>query len=355
MTFSAQRWADYLCGRDIAWPRLSSGALALDDNTFRDMARAYPDEVAPIRELRHTLSQLRLQDLAVGGDGRNRCLLSAFAAKTGRNQPSNARFIFGPSTWLRSLIRPGPGRALAYCDWAAQEYGIAAALSGDPTMQRDYLSGDPYLAFALRARAVPPGATKKTHGKVRELFKVCCGLGAMYGAGESSLAQRLGISQAHARELLRLHHQGYPGFWRWSNAVQDFAMSYNYLETTYGWRVHVGPDPNPRSLRNFAMQANGSEMLRLACCLATERGVTVCAPVHDALLVEGPADAIDEVVAETERAMREASELVLPGFPLRTEAKIVNWPERYVDDRGRRMWDTVQTLLSDQEERQGAP
>jgi hypothetical protein len=343
--FSTERWASYLSRKGIPWPRLASGAMALDDDTFREMARAYPVEVAPIRELRHALSQMRLQDLPVGGDGRNRCLLSAFGSKTARNQPSNTRFIFGPSTWLRSLIRPEPGRAVAYVDWSGQEYGIAAALSGDPAMRRDYQSGDPYLAFAKRAGAVPPNATKQTHGKERDLFKVCCGLGAMYGAGENSLAARLGTSPAHARELLRLHRQSYPVFWRWSDAVQDFAMLHGYLETVFGWRVHVGPDANPRSLRNFPMQANGAEMLRLACCLATERGIIVCCPVHDALLVEGPADGISAVVAETQRAMREASELVLPGFPLRTDAKIVRHPDRYLDDRGRRMWGTVWGLL----------
>ena len=36
------------------------------------------------------------------------------------------------------------------------------------------------------------------------------------------------------------------------------------------------------------MQANGAEMLRLACCLATERGIEVCAPVHDAVLICAP-------------------------------------------------------------------
>jgi hypothetical protein len=347
MRFSADRWAAYLVRTGIPWPRLDSGELALDDDAFRQMARAYPAEVAPIRELRHALSQMRLQELSVGADGRHRCLLSPFASKTGRNQPSNTRFIFGPSTWLRALIRPEPGRAAAYVDWSAQEYGIAAALSGDRAMQGDYQSGDPYLAFAKRAGAVPPDATKKTHARERELFKVCCGLGAMYGAGENSLAARLGVSAAHARELLRLHRQSYPEFWRWSDAVQDFAMLRGYLEAALGWRVHVGPDANPRSLRNFVMQANGGEMMRLACCLATERGIAVCAPVHDALLVEGPADDIEDVVAETRRAMREASEVVLAGFPLRTDAKVVRYPDRYMDDRGRRMWETVQTLLDE--------
>jgi DNA polymerase I-like protein with 3'-5' exonuclease and polymerase domains len=248
------------------------------------------------------------------------------------------------------LIRPVPGRALAYVDWSAQEYGIAAALSGDRAMHRDYQSSDPYLSFAKRAGAVPADATKQTHGKERDLFKVCCGLGAMYGAGEQSLAARLGISAAHARELLRLHRRSYPDFWRWSDAVQDFAMLHGYLETVFGWRVHVGPDANPRSLRNFPMQANGAEMLRLACCLTTERGITVCAPVHDALLVEADADAIDTAVERTRAAMREASECVLPGFPLRTDAKVVRWPDRYLDERGRRMWETVCRLLEEDAE-----
>jgi len=94
------------------------------------MAKVYP-AISPLRELRSTLSDLRLSDLAVGHDGRNRTMLSAFRARTGRNQPSNSKFIFGPSVWLRGLIKPPPGYAVAYIDWAKQEVGIAAALSGD--------------------------------------------------------------------------------------------------------------------------------------------------------------------------------------------------------------------------------
>jgi hypothetical protein len=45
------------------------------------------------------------------------------------------------------------------------------------------------------------------------------------------------------------------------------------------------------------MQANGAEMLRLACCLATERGIEVCAPVHDAILICAPLDRLDDDVA----------------------------------------------------------
>lgn len=345
-SFSARRFAEWLVREGIPWPRLESGQLALDDDTFRQMGRTYP-AVAPLRELRHSLGEMRLfSDLAVGSDGRNRCLLSPFRSITSRNQPSNAGFIFGPSCWLRSLIQPEPGRAVAYVDWSQQEFGIAAALSGDAAMMAAYTSGDPYLAFAKQARAVPADATKKSHPREREQFKVCS-LAVQYGMGPHSLAQSLGQPEAMARELLRLHRETYPTFWRWSDAAVNHAMLRGWLQTVFGWRVRVGPRANPRSLANFPMQANGAEMLRLACCLATERGVAVCAPVHDALLVEGPAGQIQSVVIETQQALTEASRAVLDGFELRSDAKIVCHPDRYSDPRGKQMWETVMGLVAE--------
>ncbi len=95
------------------------------------------------------------------------------------------------------------------------------------------------------------------------------------------------------------------------------------------------------------MQANGAEMLRLACSMATEQGIKVCAPVHDALLIEARANEIEEAVQATQRIMQGASEIVLSGFPLRSEAKIITYPDRYRDERGDFMWNTVTRLLKD--------
>jgi hypothetical protein len=186
-TFKANRFAAWLDRTGIPWPRLESGALDLSDDTFREMSKAHP-EVSPLRELRHCLSGMRLNDLAVGSDGRNRCLLSVFATRTGRNAPSNTRYIFGPSVWLRGLIQPPPEHAVVYIDWSAQEIGIAAALSGDPVMLAGYESGDPYIAFAKQAGAVPEDATKESHPLVRDQFKACA-LGVLYGLGALGLAE----------------------------------------------------------------------------------------------------------------------------------------------------------------------
>lgn len=342
-TFKADRWQHWCASHGIPWPRLATGALALDDDTFKDMSRSYPD-VSPMRELRTSLSQLRLNDLTIGPDGRNRCLLSPFGSKTGRNQPSNSKFIFGPATWIRGLIRPTAGNALAYLDYEQQEFGIAAALSGDPRMMEAYRSGDPYLTFAKQAGAVPADATKATHGKERDKFKTCA-LGVQYGIGELGLARKLDDCPARARELLRLHRETYSRYWQWSDSIRDCGMLRGKLQAVFGWTVHTDANVNPRALRNFPLQANGAEMIRLACCMATERSIRVCCPVHDALLIEAPEDEIESIVGLTQGIMEEASRVVLSDFTIRTEAKIIRDSERFIDDRGRLMWNTVSELL----------
>jgi DNA polymerase-1 len=341
-TFKLDRFAQWLASNSIPWPRLESGQLDLSDDTFRQRARAYP-AVSPLRELRSSLSELRLNDLAVGKDGRNRTILSAFRSRTGRNQPSNTRYIFGPSVWLRGLIKPPAGHGVAYVDWAQQEIGVAAALSGDPALQAAYSSGDCYLAFAKQAGAAPQDASKRTHGPQRELFKQCT-LAVQYGMEAASLALRIAQPPIVARDLLRAHRQTYRRFWAWSDAAVDQAMLLGVIHTVFGWPVRVGEQSNPRSLRNFPMQANGAEMLRIACCLAAERRVEVCAPVHDAVLICAPLDRLEADVAAMRAAMAEASRAVLAGFELMTEAKLVPYPHRYMDTRGAVMWDRVLSL-----------
>jgi DNA polymerase I len=183
-------WGAWLNRNRVRWPRLRSGQLDLRLDVFRDVAKACPN-VRPVKELQALLAQLRVFQLAVGADGRNRCALRPFASKTGRNQPSSSQFIFGQSAWLRGLIKPERATALAYVDYAQQEFGIAAALSGDPAMMSAYRTGDPYVTFAKQAGAVPHSATKTTHWHEREQFKLCA-LGVQYGMGCRSLAARSG-------------------------------------------------------------------------------------------------------------------------------------------------------------------
>jgi DNA polymerase I len=94
------------------------------------------------------------------------------------------------------------------------------------------------------------------------------------------------------------------------------------------------------------MQANGAEMMRLAACFATESGIEVCAPVHDAFLIAAPLERLDDDIARMCMAMGKASRAVLAGFEIRTDVHRVDYPARYTDDRGAVMWERVLGLIA---------
>jgi DNA polymerase-1 len=342
-TFKQARFARYLSENRIAWPNLPSGALALDDTTFDEQARNHP-QLRPLYELRSTMSRLRLVDIPVGADQRARCLLSAFRSSSGRNQPSASKFPFGPARWIRGLIREQEGRAVGYIDWSQQEYAIAAGLSGDECMAADYASGDTYLAFAKANNLVPADATKDTHADMREVCKTIV-LGVNYGMEAETMAFKAGITKAEAQSLLRLHKQRYAKFWHWSDDTVTTAQFTGVMRTMFGWQRYTGRDANPRSLRNFPMQAHGAEAMRVAAIAATETGLEVCCPVHDAFLISAPVNRIDDDVRAMREIMARAGRLVTGGVTIRTDAKIVRFPDRYMDRRGAVMWDTVMALV----------
>ena len=68
------------------------------------------------------------------------------------------------------------------------------------------------------------------------------------------------------------------------------------------------------------------------------------------LLVMAPIERIDEVVAATQKAMADASKLILGGFELRSEVKIFAHPNRFTDPRGESMWAKVWEIIEELEQ-----
>jgi DNA polymerase-1 len=171
--------------------------------------------------------------------------------------------------------------------------------------------------------------------------------------GVDSLALRIsGATKyplATARDLLKAHKDTYPAYWAWSQLNADHANLRGFLQTVLGFHFYIDGDTKLRTETNFPVQGNGSELLRLACCLATERGIQVCAPVHDAILIGAPLDRLDSDIKTAQEAMREASEIILGGFSLRTDVHVVRYPDRYMDKRGVVMWEKVTKLIGEVE------
>jgi len=338
-TFKVDRFEAYLAKNKIPWPYSENSKPRLDRDTFSTMARAYPT-LQPLHELRKTLSAMQKINLQVGADGRNRCMLSPFASKTGRNQPSNSKFIFGLAKWFRRFIKPTAGMSLAYVDVSSQEIVIAAALSGDDLLMEAYNSGDPYISFAIQAGLAPEGATKESHPEIRNQCKQVV-LGTNYGMSAYGVAQAAGIHISTAQSLLQRHRETYRVFWNWAEKNMEAGLLGVPLQTCFGWEIRagIGTEPKANTFLNWPMQAHGAEMMRIAAILATEDGLAICAPIHDAFLLEAPTELIEEHVRRLIRHMEQASEYVLgAGHKCRSDSKIVSYPDRYMEDEGLDMW-----------------
>jgi DNA polymerase I len=159
------------------------------------------------------------------------------------------------------------------------------------------------------------------------------------------MALKAGITPAQASELILLHKQTYRRFWQWSGDYVSSALITNEVQSVFGWKRRVKATDKATSLMNFPMQANGAEMMRIAAIAATEAGIEVCAPVHDAFLIAAPLERLDEDVAHMRELMSQAGETVTGGLRIRTDATIMRYPERYMDERGIEMWNLVVQLV----------
>ena len=254
-------------GRDM-----ESGKPDLRRKTFESMCKAYP-ELEALRQLRHARDKMRSIKLAVGSDGRNRTVLWPFASKTSRTQPKASQWIFSPAVWLRSLIKPGPGRAVAYIDWSSMEFQVAAVLSKCKPMLELYATGSPYVEFAKRFDVAPQSATKKTHPEVHDTYKTVL-LGAQYAMQHVTLAQRLGISTFAAHEMLNQHHGLFNQYWAWSEDWVAHALDTGVMRTPMGWTCRTGiTEFNARSIANWPIQATSADIMRIACIMTARAGI----------------------------------------------------------------------------------
>ena len=330
--------------RGWAWPMLPSGAPSLEAKTFREMAEVFP-EIEPLRQLRSTMGELRLNDIAVGPDGRNRTLLSPFGTKTGRNAPSSSRFIFGPAVWARFMIRPEPGMALAYMDFASQEIAIAAAFSGDERLAEAAL--DRRSLYRLRQDG-EFGACRRDQGNAWRDSRPHEG-----GSARRRLRhgrENTGVPAPDQRE----RSEAPPAALQRSlsalcpmarGSPEPIACSACGRSTIFGWTFEPDDETRPNTLRNWPIQSAGAEILRWTCSVAVERGIGICAPIHDAVLIEAPIDEIEDGACRMQRPCRKRRAWCSSGMEIRIDTRTVRHPDHYTDKRGTELFRRVIRLL----------
>jgi len=338
---------------------------------------------------------------AVGSDGMLRPFFGPLGTQTGRNAPPAKKFILAMSSWLRCLIRPPKGEVVVACDWASQESAVAAILGGDQAMADSYESGDPYLHFAKLAGAVPMGADPKickdpalvwkqvqdfpqrfevyhmsktdedelndmypeimaeytayrSHKKQRGLFKSCT-LGQQYGMSANGLYVFINntgteISLKETERLVKQHKKIYRTFWKWADSIGSKYKGDKCLTLWDGWTL-LGDNDNGLSVKNFPVQGTAATIMRLAVQKATDAGVNIMCPLHDALYARCKVGQEDEVVAKLHSAMDSAVVDVLgDSLRIRIDTDIHGHDDVWIEEKGEANYERLKKFLEPQED-----
>ena len=299
---------------------------------------------------------------SVGKDKRVRPYFNIYGAGSSRSQPSATSFLFLKPAWMRALVEPSPGYAMAGIDYSSQEFLLSAILSGDETMYNAYCSGDVYLSFAITCGMVPEGGTKDEYKKERNLCKSTV-LGLSYLMSKFGLANKLTLDSGEewdkdaAQEMIDLFYTTYPELKKYQTGIIEQYAGDGYLRLEDGW-YHWGDNDNFRSATNFTVQGVAAAIMRKAVKLAFERGLYVCITLHDALYIEykvGNEQQIETLAwcmkqafqdyFEDETMKKWASSIRLDPFAwgpsyegketIETNAMVIDCGALYIDDRAK--------------------
>jgi DNA polymerase-1 len=319
------------------------------------------------RQLRKFLTLAKSEFKFPGGpDGRNRSSLRPFKARSSRSQPETSENIPNATKALRSLLAPHDGEVLLHRDWSNAEYGIAAALAGDKKRWDHYLHRDAYLVKAADFGFCDYTATKETHRALRNKFKPVV-LAGQYGQTPEGLAKALGVSVPQAKVYQEREARLYPRYQEWLAINAENRAFDGYVETECGWKLWMPKRPTAHDIRtamNLPMQGNCAEIMRLTCCLATERGIDVGASVHDALFYTAPKDSWEDVDASMKQCMGEACQIILGDeYVLKSDRDVVLYDAygyrydplqklhygHYQHEDGQKMWNKIEDALAEVE------
>lgn len=330
------------------WKRTDTNRYCADDQYLKSFDGI--PELKAYREVRKILGQIKWfripekpeDDLFnnIGSDGHMRTFFGIYGTQTARNAPAAKRFIFAMSAWLRCLIRPPEGYVIVELDYASQEFAIAAILSSDPNMIEAYKSGDPYLYFAKKAKAVPEDGTKATHKEQRDLFKATT-LGLQYGMASKSLSVKLSadmgrlVTEREATKLIDLHKKIYRVYWKWLEKIDRIYLRKGFLRLPCGWTIFQD-NPSKLSIRNVPTQGGGSSIIREAVKRIHSAGIPMTATLHDAVYIYTNKNQAYSQVGQSKIHMIDSFNDILgcKDFPIRIDECVHQSNEPWISEKG---------------------
>jgi DNA polymerase-1 len=277
----------------------------------------------------------------VGGDGRIRTRFVQTGTSTGRLSSAEPNLQNIPVRLpegrqiRRAFVAGGPGRTLVDADYSQIELRVLAHMADDPGLIAAFLQGDDiHRRTASQVFGVPlDEVTAEMRGSAKAV-----NFGIIYGISDFGLSRQLGISRAQAGRYIDKYLNAYSGVRAFMERTLALGRERGYVETLFHRRRAVPGltsgnyavrSAAERMAMNAPIQGTAADIIKLAMIAvhqALERrdlDARLILQVHDELIVDAPA----EVVQEVARLMKSVMEgIVSLKVPLITDVSAAsNW------------------------------
>ena len=222
-----------------------------------------------------------------------------------------------------AFIAPEGWRVLA-ADYSQIELRIMAHMSGDPGLTRAFQHDqDVHRATAAEVFGVPVDEVAPEHRRVAKMIN----FGLMYGMSAHGLAQRLGIPRGEAAEYVQRYFERYPGVKAFMDSTREQARRDGYVETLFGRRLYLDALRSrnaaqragaERAAINAPMQGTAADIIKRAMVSIDDwlgkrdDDAHMLMQVHDELVFEVRADAVEAIREGVRIRMQGAAELSVP-------------------------------------------
>lgn len=261
--------------------------------------------------------------------GRLHTSFNQTVAQTGRLSSSDPNLQNIPiRTALGREIRKGfvadPGTVFLAADYSQIELRILAHFSGDEAFVTAFREDrDVHRQTAAAIFGIP---LEEVSGDQRGQAKTV-NFGVLYGQGEFSLGNQLGIGREAAKQFIDEYFQRFPGVRRYLDEQVELARERGWAGTLAGRRRAI-PELNSKNwnirqfgervAQNTPIQGSAADLIKKAmidvqeALDAGDTGARLLLQVHDELLFEVPEERVDEVRELVVARMESAMELRVP-------------------------------------------
>ncbi len=262
-------------------------------------------------------------------DSRVHTSFNQAVATTGRLSSSdpNLQNIPVRTQWgqrIRRAFHADKGQQLVSADYSQVELRVLAHVTGETELIEAFQRGeDIHRRTAAEVYGVEPEAVTPD---MRRIAKVV-NFGVVYGLSDFGLARDTGMSREDAHAFIDAYFRNFPAVTTYLEGVRNHAREYGWVETFIGRRRYIADiRAANRQLRfaaermavNMPIQGGAADIMKQAMILVDqalrEQGLRsrILLQVHDELLLEAPADEVDDLIVLLRDRMGAAEALKVP-------------------------------------------